>query len=244
MDYPELKGVRVLVVEDTWPVGKALKSALEGIGMLVAGPVATVADAERLLAEQTPDLAVVDINLKGEFSYGLIDQLHGQGVRVVVLTGYTMLPKSIEKDRPSEAPCRPGDFGNPAPSDGPSRSSFCLRPVSRRGVLGAHAGTHRASQEVRSGNDHHSIATAKTTPIHGAARRWRSLGTASRMSRNGSKVIAAPLLRLWGRRHRDRRRAWGRLRQLAALGGGARLVSRSGRAKDQERKHGNKRERH
>ena len=97
MDYPELKGVRVLVVEDTWPVGKALKSALEGIGMLVAGPVATVADAERLLAEQTPDLAVVDINLKGEFSYGLIDQLHGQGVRVVVLTGYTMLPKSIEK---------------------------------------------------------------------------------------------------------------------------------------------------
>ena len=74
MDYPELKGLRVLVVEDTWQVGKALKSALEGMGMVVAGPVATVADAELLLADRFPDLAVVDINLKGEFSYDLIDQ--------------------------------------------------------------------------------------------------------------------------------------------------------------------------
>ena len=47
--------------------------------------------------------------------------------------------------------------------------------------------------------------------------RWQLLGTASRMSRNGSKVIAAPLLRLGGRRHRERRRTWRCVRQLAAL---------------------------
>jgi DNA-binding NtrC family response regulator len=97
MDYPELKGVRVLVVEDSWHVGKALKSALEEIGMLVVGPVASVADAERLLSEQTPDLAVVDINLKKELSYGLIDQLHDRGVPVVVATGYAVLRDSTEK---------------------------------------------------------------------------------------------------------------------------------------------------
>jgi DNA-binding response OmpR family regulator len=97
MDYPELNGQSVLIVEDNWHVGKALKFALEGIGMLVAGPVATVADAERLLADRTPDLAVVDINLKGEFSYGLIDQMHAQGVRVVVVAGYAVLLNTTAK---------------------------------------------------------------------------------------------------------------------------------------------------
>lgn len=97
MDYPELKGLCVLVVEDTWHIARALKSALEGIGMLVAGPVATVADAERLLADRTPDLAVVDINLKGELAHHLIDQMHDQGVRVVVVSGYAILPNSTAK---------------------------------------------------------------------------------------------------------------------------------------------------
>ena len=34
------------------------------------------------------DLAVVDINLKGEMSYDLIDRLRDRGVRVVVVSGY------------------------------------------------------------------------------------------------------------------------------------------------------------
>ncbi len=53
------------------------------------GPAATAAQAERLTAERRPDVAIVDINLRrGERSYGLIDQLHDQGIRVVVMTGY------------------------------------------------------------------------------------------------------------------------------------------------------------
>ena len=92
-----LKGVQVLVVEDTWHVAKALKSALAEMGMVVAGPAATTAEAERLVAEQQPDLAVVDVNLKGEMAYGLIDRLHDRGVRVIIVTGYAVLPKSTEK---------------------------------------------------------------------------------------------------------------------------------------------------
>ena len=80
-----LRGVRVLVVEDTWLVAKALKTALEGLGMVVAGPASNTADADRLVAEETPDLAVVDVNLKGEMAYGLIDRMHDRGVRVVVV---------------------------------------------------------------------------------------------------------------------------------------------------------------
>jgi DNA-binding NtrC family response regulator len=58
----------------------------------VAGPVATTAAAERLILEQTPDVALVDFCLRGgERADVLIDQLHGCGVRVIVITGYAAL---------------------------------------------------------------------------------------------------------------------------------------------------------
>jgi ActR/RegA family two-component response regulator len=79
----------ILIVEDSWHVGKSLKMLLETKGVEVMGPAATTADAERLIAERLPDAAIVDINLRhGERSHGLIDRLQSQGVRVVVLTGY------------------------------------------------------------------------------------------------------------------------------------------------------------
>ena len=96
-DLSNLKGVHVLVVEDTWHVAKALKSALEQVGMRVSGPAATTADAKRLVAAQVPAVAVVDVNLKREMACGLIDDLHEQGVRVVVVSGYAVPPVSVDK---------------------------------------------------------------------------------------------------------------------------------------------------
>ena len=93
----DLRGVRVLVVEDHWHVANALRSFLEAEGMKVSGPVATTADAQRLATEQKPDLAVVDIHLKLETAYVLIHQLDDLGVRVVVLSGYAVLPELTEK---------------------------------------------------------------------------------------------------------------------------------------------------
>jgi DNA-binding response OmpR family regulator len=87
-----LEGVRVLVVEDTWHVAKALTSALEHIGMKVSGPAATIEAARRLVAEQMPSAAVVDVNLKGEMACGLIEELHDHGVRVIVISGYANPP--------------------------------------------------------------------------------------------------------------------------------------------------------
>jgi CheY-like chemotaxis protein len=89
-DGTGLKGLRVLVVEDSWHVANALKSLLVELGIDVAGPAASLRDAERLLEAREPQVAVVDINLKGEMAYGLIDTLHGRGVRVVVISGYAV----------------------------------------------------------------------------------------------------------------------------------------------------------
>jgi|SRR5882672_7444771 DNA-binding NtrC family response regulator len=88
-DSSELNGLCVLVVEDSWDVGTGLKMLLESWGADVAGPAATTADAVRLVCERTPDVALVDINLRdGEQSYCLINQLHDQGIRVIVISGY------------------------------------------------------------------------------------------------------------------------------------------------------------
>jgi CheY-like chemotaxis protein len=94
----KLNGLCVLVVEDSWQVSAAFKRLLEAWGADVAGPVATVADAARVVSERTPDVALVDINLRGgELAYDLIDQLHGQGIRIVVVTGYADV--SIDKEK-------------------------------------------------------------------------------------------------------------------------------------------------
>jgi CheY-like chemotaxis protein len=86
----QLRDLHVLVVEDSWHVANALKALLEELGVKVLGPAATLAEAERLLAARTPNVAIVDINLKGEMAYGLIDLLADRGIRVVVISGYAV----------------------------------------------------------------------------------------------------------------------------------------------------------
>jgi DNA-binding NtrC family response regulator len=96
-DHLSLRGVRVLVVEDSWHVAKALKSALEQVGMDVSGPAASTAEARRLVAEHMPCVAVVDVNLKREMACGLIEELHDHGISVVVVSGYAVPPVSADK---------------------------------------------------------------------------------------------------------------------------------------------------
>ena len=58
--------------------------------MHVVGPTATTAEARSLTFAQSPRLAIVDVNLKQETSYDLIDELHQQGIRVIAISGYTV----------------------------------------------------------------------------------------------------------------------------------------------------------
>jgi CheY-like chemotaxis protein len=93
----DLEGVQVLVVEDAWHVAKAMKSALEQLGMSVIGPTSTTAEARRLIAAHNPRLALVDVNLKSEMAYTLIDELHARGAAVIVASGYAAPPVPNEK---------------------------------------------------------------------------------------------------------------------------------------------------
>src|SRR6478672_4135600 len=89
-EVPVLKGVPVLIVEDSWHVAKAMRSALEVLGMRVIGPTATTGEARRLVAQKKPKLALVDINLKKELAYDLVEELHRQDILVIVVSGYAV----------------------------------------------------------------------------------------------------------------------------------------------------------
>jgi DNA-binding response OmpR family regulator len=94
----ELAGLDILLVEDSWHIGIAMKNLLRLMGADVAGPAATATEAEGLLSEHTPDVAIVDISLRGgERADGLIDRLRDQGVSVIVISGYAELPEVLGK---------------------------------------------------------------------------------------------------------------------------------------------------
>ena len=83
----DLRGLRVLLVEDLPAVADALKQHLELLGATVAGPAATTDDAKELIRCSLPHVALIDFHLRGENSYSLIAQLREVGVPVIMLSG-------------------------------------------------------------------------------------------------------------------------------------------------------------
>lgn len=85
-----LAGLRVLAVEDEALLAMMLQDMLAGLGMVVLGPVASVAKA-LVLIESDPgpiDLAVLDVDLGTETAYPIGDALAARGLPFVFLTGY------------------------------------------------------------------------------------------------------------------------------------------------------------
>ncbi|MBI0535918.1 response regulator [Roseomonas sp. KE2513] len=78
----------VLIVEDQYLIADELRTLVERLGGRVLGPVGQVAAAIRLLAEEKPDLALLDVNLDGEEVYTVAEALSTAGVPFVFATGY------------------------------------------------------------------------------------------------------------------------------------------------------------
>lgn len=84
-----LHGLRILVVEDEYLLAEDLRQSLERLGAEVLGPVATVEQALKLLqSDDTPDGAVLDVNLQGDYVFPVLDLLRNKRVPFVLTTGY------------------------------------------------------------------------------------------------------------------------------------------------------------
>jgi CheY-like chemotaxis protein len=90
MSAGDLTGRRVLVVEDEYAIARELAQVLREAGAIVVGPVPTVQAALAAIdAEAALDVAVLDLNLRGEASYEVADALDRLGVRYVFTSGYS-----------------------------------------------------------------------------------------------------------------------------------------------------------
>jgi DNA-binding response OmpR family regulator len=93
-----LEGVTVLVVEDEYLVAMELTAMLRDHGARVLGPIPDAIRARALMAADTPDCVLMDINLKGERVFDLAQELLERGVPVIFATGYdaTALPENLQ----------------------------------------------------------------------------------------------------------------------------------------------------
>jgi CheY-like chemotaxis protein len=81
-------GRRVLLVEDEPIVAWLLKDMLVDLGCSVIGPAADVNQALAMIDAEPIDVAVLDVNLRGQMSYPVADVLVARGVPFVFSTGY------------------------------------------------------------------------------------------------------------------------------------------------------------
>jgi CheY-like chemotaxis protein len=84
-----LRGLRALVVEDSYLAARSIKRALEHLGCEVIGPAPSVRDAMPLIETKPIDVAVLDINLsEGQTSEDLAIALTDRRVPFVFVSGY------------------------------------------------------------------------------------------------------------------------------------------------------------
>ncbi|ALG91738.1 hypothetical protein TQ29_02225 [Actibacterium sp. EMB200-NS6] len=86
-----LRGRRILIVEDEILLAIDLQNLLEEKGLEVVGIVPSVQKALQAVADLRPDVATLDLNLRGQSSQPVADALHQSGIPFVVTSGYTTM---------------------------------------------------------------------------------------------------------------------------------------------------------
>lgn len=93
-------GANVLIVEDDFIVAFEMQNLLEEQGANVLGPAATLEEARQILTSERPELAVLDVNLNGEFVFPLVRDLQQRRIPFLFTTAYAdddrLFPESMQ----------------------------------------------------------------------------------------------------------------------------------------------------
>jgi DNA-binding response OmpR family regulator len=83
-----LAGKRVLVVEDELLISMLIEDILVDAGCRIVGPFTNLADALLAARNEVADIALLDVNLRGEKVYPAADLLTKRGIPFLFLSGY------------------------------------------------------------------------------------------------------------------------------------------------------------
>ena len=94
-----MNGKRVLIVEDDYVIAQGLSHAIADNGFTVVGPVDTADLAVRLIANEPPDGALLDVRLRDGSSVEVAKALQERGVPFIVMSGHSRdtLPFELKK---------------------------------------------------------------------------------------------------------------------------------------------------
>jgi DNA-binding response OmpR family regulator len=92
---------RILVIEDELMVAMSLEMALEGAGYEVIGPFGRLEQALDVARNGQMDMALLDVNVRGEAIFPVADVLTARGIPYAFLTGYgrEAIPARFDADQ-------------------------------------------------------------------------------------------------------------------------------------------------
>ena len=91
-----LKGCRVLILEEQRQIALVLAKMVEDLGCKVIGPANNVPDALRFIDENTVDAAILDVNIGGNDTLAIADELIERSIPFAFTSG-NKTPASIER---------------------------------------------------------------------------------------------------------------------------------------------------
>ena len=101
-DDKAANGARILLVEDSPVVSLRAEDALRDDGYFVVGPAYDMAAAVDLASREQIDAAIVDLNIRGEKCFQVLEILEKRDVPFILTSGYadwTMPEEWMEKPR-------------------------------------------------------------------------------------------------------------------------------------------------
>jgi CheY-like chemotaxis protein len=84
----ELSNRKVLVVEDEMMIAMLIEDMLDEFGCRLVGPATSVPRALELIASESIEVAILDLNLDGKDTYAIADALQRRNVPFIFATGY------------------------------------------------------------------------------------------------------------------------------------------------------------
>ena len=79
---------RILVVEDTALIVMLIEELVADLGWILVGPATRLTEAVALAREADIDVAILDVNLAGEFVWEAAEALQDRAIPFVFSTGY------------------------------------------------------------------------------------------------------------------------------------------------------------
>ena len=83
-----LAGLRILVVEDESIIAMLLEDMLEGFGCAVVGPIGGIEAAIARVRQDRLDGVLLDMNVHGESTVPVAEELAGRAIPFLLVTGY------------------------------------------------------------------------------------------------------------------------------------------------------------